>query len=214
MKSFRCLQGRAHRALGGIRRGEARAGCTQAATQWRTGGRGDFVARGRHRTKRRAGENRCAGRLQSSSPRRSRCLARIPDRYKAAVGVTVAGGTHGTGTINAPQRSGTDPDAVQVHVGWTRTKALRIEAADGIGSSGVEQQTHGGHPVGEPPVVHGDLAPASGTVRLCTTRRSRARRAPACCQRWWSGLDELGAAEGRRTSCVSAQAGALEPCPR
>ena len=210
MKFIRCLQGRAHRGLGGICRGEARAGCTEGRNAV-----GDRPAR----------RFLCARKAQNEEKDRGKPLRRTvavikpeaqPVPHQDSRQIPRSGSDrrrrdawHGPHSV--PARTRTRSRTMSAGQG---RRPLRIEAADGIGSSGVEQQTHGGHPVGEPPVVHGDLAPASGTVRLCTTRRSRARRAPACCQRWRSGLDELGAAEGRSTSCVSARAGALESCLR
>ena len=126
------------------------------------------------RKARSAGEICWAGRLQPSSPRRSRCLARIHDKPRPPLGVILTERQHGSG-IPAQKR--------RRHVPHRRQGKFRItkdESSSRIGAGlidrGVVRSRHGGRLVGEPPSFMAVCPPASGKARDCTTRRSNACR--------------------------------------
>ena len=173
------VQGRAHRGLVGDPKGEARAGCIAQRPQ-RSGGLGG--TRNLLREEGTQCRGNLLGRTVAAMKPEAQPLPRQDSRHaKAAVGCDPHRKAAWSG-IPAQKRRRHAPHRRQGQFRITQDEiSSRIGA--GLVDCGVDGSGHGGRPVGEPPSFLATCPPASGTVRHCTTGRSKACRtlAPRVC---------------------------------
>ena len=157
-----------------------------AATQWRTGRNKKFVARGRHTVPGKFVElDGCSHEaigVAIASPGFTTSQGRrwVCPHLKAA---WLRHPRTGAAPVGTPSQARSVPNR-------QGERSSRIGA--GLMDCGVDGSGHGGRPVGEPPSFLATCPPALGTVRHCTTGRSKVCRTPASRPSGWMRFGEDG----------------------